>query len=190
MSENNPVATPEVHTLSVLVQNNPGVLARIAGLFARRGFNIESLTVGPTEREDYSRMTVVALVTSDAVLEQIIKQLNKLVEVIRVSEMERGKAVRRELILVKVHADASTRTDILAIVETFRGHVVDVAADSMTVEVTGKYGKIHAMLELLSPYGIKELVQSGQVALARGPRTITDRSKFDRTPKSQRGTAS
>ncbi|MDR0283961.1 MAG: acetolactate synthase small subunit [Propionibacteriaceae bacterium] len=175
--------TTTITTLSVLVQNSPGVLARIAGLFARRGFNIESLSVGPTEREDQSRMTIVALTPDEATLEQITKQLNKLVEVIKIIEMEKGKAVRRELILVKIHAEADTRAQVLGLVDTFRGKVVDVAADSLIVEVTGKYGKVHAFLDMIAPYGIKELVQSGSVALARGSKTITDKSKFDRTPR-------
>jgi len=166
-----------ITTLSVLVQDKPGVLARIAGLFARRGFNIQSLSVGPTEREDISRMTIVALTPDVATVEQITKQLNKLVEVIKISEMEKGKTVHRELILVKVHADSSTRSDILSLVDTFRGKVVDVASDAVIIEVTGKYGKIHAFLETISPYGIKELVQSGSVALARGPKSITDKQK-------------
>jgi len=173
--------TTTITTLSVLVQNNPGVLARIAGLFARRGFNIESLSVGPTESEDYSRMTIVAVTPDEATLEQITKQLNKLVEVIKITEMEKGRAVRRELVLVKVHTDATTRAEVLSLVETFRGKVVDVAADTLIVELTGRYGKVHAFLDMVAPYGIKELVQSGSVALARGARTITDRSKYDKT---------
>ncbi|MDR0488502.1 MAG: acetolactate synthase small subunit [Propionibacteriaceae bacterium] len=168
---------PTITTLSVLVQNNPGVLARIAGLFARRGFNIESLSVGPTEREDTSRMTIVAITPDEATVEQITKQLNKLIEVIKITEMEKGKTVRREIVLVKVRADASTRADILSLVDTFRGKVVDVAAETVIVEVTGKYGKIHAFLEMVAPYGITELVQSGSVALARGPRAITENNK-------------
>jgi acetolactate synthase-1/3 small subunit len=172
-----------VTTLSVLVQNKPGVLARIAGLFARRGFNIESLTVGPTEREDQSRITIVALTSDAATVEQITKQLNKLIEVIKITEMEKGQAVRRELILVKVKADAATRSEVLSVVDMFRGKVVDVGSDSLTIEVTGKYGKIHAFRDMISPYGIKELVQSGSVALARGSRAITDRSKYDKTPR-------
>ncbi|MCL2735900.1 MAG: acetolactate synthase small subunit [Propionibacteriaceae bacterium] len=171
-----------ITTLSVLVQNKPGVLARIASLFARRGYNIESLSVGPTEREDTSRMTIVALTPDEATVEQITKQLNKLIEVIKITEMEKGKTVRRELILVKIHADATTRTDVLALVEAFRGKVVDVASDTIIVELTGKYGKVHAFLDMVAPYGIKELVQSGSVALARGSRAITDRSKHDRHP--------
>jgi len=174
--------TTTVTTLSVLVQDNPGVLARIAGLFARRGFNIQSLTVGPTELENYSRMTIVALTPDEAVTEQITKQLNKLVEVIKITEMEKGKTVRRELVLVKVRADHATRGEILSLVETFRGKVVDVATDSLIIEVTGKFGKVHAFLEVLAPYGIKELVQSGSVALSRGDKTITDRSKSERKP--------
>jgi len=166
-----------ITTLSVLVQDKPGVLARIAGLFARRGFNIQSLSVGPTEREDISRMTIVALTPDVATLEQITKQLNKLIEVIKITEMEKGKTVHRELVLVKVHADASTRSDILSLVDTFRGKIVDVASDAVIVEVTGKYGKIRAFLETISPYGIKELVQSGAVALARGPKALTDKTK-------------
>lgn len=169
-----------VNTLSVLVQNNPGVLARIAGLFARRGYNIQSLSVGPTEQDGYSRMTIVALTPDEAAAEQITKQLHKLVEVIKIIEMEKGKTVRRELVLVKVRADASNRVEVISLAETFRGKVIDVAADSVTIEVTGKYGKIQAFLEMVAPYGIKELVQSGCVALSRGAKTITDRSKPER----------
>jgi acetolactate synthase-1/3 small subunit len=175
-----------VHTLSVLVEDKPGVLARIAGLFARRGFNIESLAVGPTEREGYSRITLVAVVDSDIQTEQMVKQLNKLVEVIKITEMEKGNAVRRELILVKVKADPSTRGEILQIVEMFRGRVVDVAPDTLTIEATGGYGKLTALKDMLGPYGIRELVQSGSVAVGRGARAITDRSKHDKTPKSDR----
>ena len=169
--------TTIITTLSVLVENQPGVLARIASLFARRGFNIESLSVGPTEKENLSRMTIVANTPDEAALEQITKQLHKLLEVIKVTEMEKGKTVRRELVLVKVRADASTRADILSLVDTFRGKVVDVSSESVIVEVTGKYGKVHAFLDMLAPYGITELVQSGQVALARGARAITDKTK-------------
>ena len=169
-----------ITTLSVLVQNKPGVLARIAGLFARRGFNIDSLSVGPTEREEISRMTIVAVTPDVATVEQITKQLNKLIEVIKITEMEKGKTVRRELIMVKVRADAATRADILALVSTFRGKVVDVAPETVIVEVTGKYGKIRAFLEMIAPYGITELVQSGSVAMARG-----SKSKFDTKTRGQ-----
>jgi len=173
-----------VTTLSVLVQDKPGVLARIAGLFARRDFNIESLSVGPTERPDLSRITLVAVTPDEQTLEQITKQLNKLVEVIRITELEKGKTVRRELVLVKVKADAQNRGDLLAIVTMFRATVVDVAPDTVVIELTGKYGKIQAFLDMVTPFGIKELVQSGSVALTRGSHAITDRSKYDRTPRS------
>ena len=174
------------HTLSVLVENQPGVLARISGLFARRGFNIESLAVGPTETPEFSRITIVVGVDQPAILEQVTKQLNKLVEVIKIVELEKGAAVRRELVLVKVKSDASTRGQILEIASMFRGRPVDVGPETITIEATGGYGKIQALLELLQPYGIRELVQSGSVALGRGVRAITDRSKYDKTPKSER----
>ena len=174
------------HTLSVLVENQPGVLARIAGLFARRGFNIESLAVGPTESPEFSRITIVVEVENAAVLEQVTKQLNKLVEVIKIVELEKGNAVRRELVLIKVRADATTRGQILEIAAMFRGLAVDVGPETLIIEATGSYNKIQALLELLAPYGIRELVQSGSVALGRGVRAITDRSKYDKTPKSER----
>jgi acetolactate synthase-1/3 small subunit len=176
----------QVHTLSVLVEDKPGVLARIAGLFARRGFNIESLAVGPTERPGYSRITLVAVVDRELQSEQIVKQLNKLVEVIKITEMEKGNAVRRELVLLKVKADPSSRGEILQIAEMFRGHVIDVAPDTLTIEATGGYGKLRALKDMLEPYGIRELVQSGSVAVGRGAHAITDRSKYDKTPRTQR----
>ncbi|MDO5285461.1 MAG: acetolactate synthase small subunit [Actinomycetia bacterium] len=176
----------QFHTLSVLVQNRPGVLARIAGLFARRGFNIESLAVGPTEDPAYSRVTIVIEAESEQVLEQITKQLNKLVEVIRILEFAAGEAVRRELILVKVRADARSRSQLMEIATMFRGRIVDVAPESIVIEATGSYSKIRALLELLEPYGVRELVQSGSVALGRGVRAITDRSRYDKTPKAER----
>ena len=176
----------QFHTLSVLVQNRPGVLARIAGLFARRGFNIESLAVGPTEDPGYSRVTIVIEVESEQVLEQITKQLNKLVEVIRILDFAKGEAVRRELILVKVRADARTRSQLLEVTSMFRGRIVDVAPESVVIEVTGSYRKSRALLDLLEPYGVRELVQSGSVALGRGVRAITDRSRYDKTPKAER----
>ena len=176
----------QFHTLSVLVQNRPGVLARIAGLFARRGFNIESLAVGPTEDPAYSRVTIVIEAESEQVLEQITKHLNKLVEVIRILEFAAGEAVRRELILVKVRADARSRSQLMEIATMFRGRIVDVAPESIVIEATGSYSKIRALLELLEPYGVRELVQSGSVALGRGVRAITDRSRYDKTPKAER----
>ncbi|AEH11038.1 MULTISPECIES: acetolactate synthase small subunit [Protofrankia] len=170
------------HTLSVLVENKPGVLARVAGLFSRRGFNIESLAVGPTEHDDISRMTIVVSV-DELPLEQVTKQLNKLVNVIKIVEMEPSAAVRRELILIKVRADLSVRSQVLETVQLFRAKVVDVAPEAVTVEATGTRDKLDALIRMLEPFGIRELVQSGMVALGRGPRSITDRSlrALDRT---------
>jgi acetolactate synthase-1/3 small subunit len=163
------------HTLSVLVENKPGVLARIAGLFSRRGFNIDSLAVGPTEHPDVSRMTVVVDV-EDLPLEQVTKQLNKLVEVLKVVELERTASVQREILLVKVRADMQTRSHVLETAQLFRAKVVDVATDAVTIEATGSSDKLEALLRILEPFGIKELVQSGRVAIGRGARSITDRS--------------
>ena len=163
------------HTLSVLVEDKPGVLARIAGLFSRRGFNIDSLAVGPTEHPDISRMTVVVDV-EEFPLEQVTKQLNKLVEVLKVVELDPNASVQRQVVLVKVRADATTRSSILETVELFRAKVIDVAHDSLTIECTGKVDKVQALLHVLEPFGVRELVQSGIVGVGRGPRSITDRS--------------
>jgi len=163
------------HTLSVLVEDKPGVLARIAGLFSRRGFNIDSLAVGPTEHHDISRMTVVVDV-EEFPLEQVTKQLNKLVEVLKVVELDPNASVQRQVVLVKVRADATTRSSILESVELFRAKVIDVAHDSLTIECTGKSEKVQALLHVLEPYGVRELVQSGIVGVGRSPRSITDRS--------------
>ncbi|MER5637573.1 acetolactate synthase small subunit [Kitasatospora sp. NPDC002227] len=163
------------HTLSVLVENKPGVLARIAALFSRRGFNIDSLAVGPTEHPDISRMTIVVNV-EDLPLEQVTKQLNKLVNVIKIVELDQSAAIQRELVLVKVRADAETRSQVVEIVQLFRAKTVDVSPDAVTIEATGSSDKLEAMLKMLEPYGIKELVQSGLVAIGRGARSITDRS--------------
>ena len=164
------------HTLSILVSNRPGVLARIASLFSRRGFNIQSLAVGPTEREEVSRMTVVAQVEDDAALEQIVKQLNKLVEVYKIIELETN-AVTREMILVKLHCNDSNRTQIINVVELFRAHAVDVSPASITVEATGTTEKLDALVTMLAPYGIIEIAKSGQVALARGARNINEKNR-------------
>ncbi|MFC5998513.1 acetolactate synthase small subunit [Quadrisphaera sp. GCM10027208] len=163
------------HTLSVLVENKPGVLTRVAGLFARRGFNIHSLAVGPTEHDDVSRMTVVVDV-DELPLEQVTKQLNKLVNVLKIVELAPEASVQREQVLVKVRAEAATRSQVLDVVTLFRAKVVDVAADSLTVEATGDSEKIEALLRVLEPFGIRELVQSGMVAIGRGGRSITDRA--------------
>ncbi len=163
------------HTLSVLVENKPGVLARIAGLFSRRGFNIDSLAVGPTEHPDISRMTILVNV-EELPLEQVTKQLNKLVEVIKIVELEQSSSVQRELLLVKVAADKSTRSHVLETVQLFRAKVVDVAPDAVTIEATGSTDKLEALLRVLEPYGVRELVQSGMVAVGRGSRSMGDRS--------------
>ena len=163
------------HTLSVLVENKPVVLARIASLFSRRGFNIDSLAVGPTEHAEVSRMTIVVNV-DESPLEQVTKQLNKLVEVIKIVELEPSQSVQRELLLLKVRTDNDTRPHILQTVELFRAKVVDVATDAVTIEATGSSDKLAALLKVLEPYGIRELVQSGMVAVGRGARSITDRA--------------
>jgi acetolactate synthase I/III small subunit len=163
------------HTLSVLVENKPGVLARIAALFSRRGFNIDSLAVGPTEHPDVSRMTVVVDVEA-LPLEQVTKQLNKLVEVLKVVELEPNASVQREILLVKVRTDPQSRSHVLETVQLFRAKVVDVASDTLTIEVTGNRDKLAAFLQVLEPFGVKELVQSGMVAIGRGTRSITDRA--------------
>jgi len=163
------------HTLSVLVENKPGVLARIAGLFSRRGFNIDSLAVGPTEHPEISRMTIVVGV-EESPLEQVTKQLNKLVEVIKVVELEDRDAIERELLLVKVKADADTRGQVLDAVQLFRAKVVDVAPDAVTIEATGTADKLAALIKVLEPFGIRELVQSGMVAIGRGSRSISERT--------------
>ena len=170
------------HTLSVLVENKPGVLARVASLFSRRGFNIDSLAVGPTEYPAVSRMTVVVDV-EDQPLEQVTKQLNKLVNVIKIVEMDPSQSVQRELLLLKVKADLDTRSHILETVQLFRAKVVDVAHDAVTIEATGSPDKLDALLRVLEPFGIRELVQSGVVAVGRGSRSITDRTlrPLDRT---------
>ncbi|SHG05866.1 acetolactate synthase small subunit [Streptoalloteichus hindustanus] len=160
------------HTLSVLVENKPGVLARVAGLFSRRGFNIESLAVGPTEHPEVSRMTIVVSV-DELPLEQVTKQLNKLVNVIKIVELERPASVQRELLLVKVRADATVRSQVLETVQLFRAKVVDVSPEAVTVEATGTQDKLDALLRMLEPYGIREMVQSGMVAIGRGARSIT-----------------
>jgi acetolactate synthase-1/3 small subunit len=159
------------HTVSVLVQNKPGVLARTAGLFSRRGYNIESLTVGVTENEAVSRMTIV-VTGDDTVVEQVTKQLNKLIEVIKVSDLTKESYVNRELVLIKVTADSSNRAEIMQIVNIFRARIVDVAPKSLIIEVTGDGGKLDALVGMLKQFGIKEIVRTGTLALGRGPKVI------------------
>ena len=164
------------HTLSVLVENKPGVLARISALFSRRGFNIHSLAVGPTEHPDVSRMTVV--VDVDLLpLEQVTKQLNKLIEVLKVVELDPLASVTSQLVLVKIRADANNRSGILETAQMFKAKIVDTTSEALTLQVYGNSDKVEAMLEILEPYGVKELVKSGVVAIGRGPRSITDRSR-------------
>ncbi|NUS74512.1 MAG: acetolactate synthase small subunit [Corynebacteriales bacterium] len=160
------------HTLSVLVENKPGVLARVAGLFSRRGFNIDSLAVGETEHPEVSRITIV--VNCDVhPLEHVTKQLNKLVNVIKIVELGAPDSVERQLLLVKVRAEATQRSQVLETVQLFRAKVVDVAVDAVTIEATGSADKLQALLKVLEPFGIKEMVQSGVVALSRGSRAIS-----------------
>ncbi|WP_336645321.1 acetolactate synthase small subunit [Microbacterium sp. USHLN186] len=162
------------HVLSLLVEDTPGILTRVAGLFARRGFNIHSLAVGVTEVAGISRITVV--VDVDALpLEQVTKQLNKLVNVIKIVELEPSTSVQREHMLIKVRTDNNTRSNILEIVNLFRASIVDYAPDALVVEVTGDQGKVQALLRALDPFGIKELAQSGLLAIGRGGKSITER---------------
>jgi len=162
------------HVLSLLVEDKPGLLTRVAGLFARRGFNIESLAVGATEIDGLSRITV-AVDVEDAPLEQVTKQLNKLVNVIKIVELDPAQSVQREHLLIKVRVDNSNRSQILEAVTLFRARVVDVATDALVIEVTGDSGKVQALLRVLEPYGIKEIAQSGLLAIGRGGKSITER---------------
>ncbi|KAB1640479.1 acetolactate synthase small subunit [Gulosibacter chungangensis] len=162
------------HILSLLVEDKPGLLARVAGLFSRRGFNITSLAVGASEVEGLSRMTVVVDVENFP-LEQVTKQLNKLVNVIKIVELTPSSAVEREHVLIKVRVDKQTRSEVIEAVNLFRARVVDVAQDSLIIEVTGDSGKVGALLRMLEPYGIREMVQSGLIAVGRGPKSITER---------------
>lgn len=162
------------HVLSLLVEDKPGLLTRVAGLFARRGFNIESLAVGSSEVEGLSRITVVVDV-EDLPLEQVTKQLNKLINVIKVVELDQSQSVQREHLLIKVRVDNSTRSQVLEAVTLFRARVVDVATDAVVIEVTGDSGKTQALLRVLEPYGIREMAQSGLLAIGRGPKSITER---------------
>ncbi|MFV0319108.1 MAG: acetolactate synthase small subunit [Microbacterium sp.] len=162
------------HVLSLLVEDKPGLLTRVAGLFARRGFNIESLAVGVTEVPGLSRITVVVDVEV-LPLEQVTKQLNKLVNVIKIVELESSSSVQRDHVLVKVRADNATRSNIIEVVNLFRASIVDYATDALVIEVTGDRGKVEAFLRAVEPFGIKELAQSGMLAIGRGGKSITER---------------
>ncbi|BAF58709.1 MAG: acetolactate synthase small subunit [Pelotomaculum sp.] len=163
------------HTLAILVENNPGVLARVAGLFSRRGFNIDSLAVGRTENPAVSRMTVV-VEGDDHILEQVTKQLHKLVDVIKINDITRDAYVDRELVMIKVRAEASERAEIMQLVDIFRARIVDVGHKTLTIEVTGNEGKINAFEDCLRPFGIKELVRTGKIAMLRGLRSSSKSS--------------
>jgi acetolactate synthase-1/3 small subunit len=162
------------HVLSLLVEDKPGLLTRVAGLFARRGFNIQSLAVGTSEIAGLSRITVVVQVDG-APLEQVTKQLNKLINVIKIVELEPDQAVQRDHMLIKVKTDASTRGQVLEAVTLFRARVIDVVSDAVIIEVTGDTSKCQALLKVLEPFGIKELVQSGVLAMGRGSKSITEK---------------
>jgi acetolactate synthase-1/3 small subunit len=162
------------HVLSLLVEDKPGLLTRVAGLFARRGFNIESLAVGHSEIAGLSRITAVVDV-EDLPLEQVTKQLNKLINVIKIVELDPGSSVLHEHVLVKVRVDNATRSQVLELVALFRAAVVDVTPEALVIEVTGDTAKTAALLRVLEPYGIREMAQSGLLALGRGPKSITER---------------
>lgn len=155
------------HTLSVLVENKPGVMARISGLFSRRGFNIDSLSVGVTNNPDISRMTIVVN-GDDSVLDQVRKQLGKLINVIKIVDLPSDNSVERELILIKVGVSVETRSEIMQITDTFRAKIVDVGKDTLTVEVTGDEGKINAIIQLMEQFGIKDIARTGKTAVMRG----------------------
>lgn len=164
------------YTLSVLVENKPGVLTRVSALFARRSYNIVSLAVGETEHPEISRITLVVAAEENQI-EQIVKQLDKLVNVLKIVDLTKQPAVQRRLMLIKVQADESRRTGVLQIVELFRAHVVDVSAESVVIESIGNEEKLNALLNALTPYGVREIVQSGSVAISRGPKSILDQLK-------------
>ena len=155
------------HTIAVIVENKSGVLTRIAGLFSRRSFNIDSLSVGGTENPDYSRMTITVQGDRD-VLEQVIKQLSKLINVIRVSELDPSESIERELAIIKVNADKESRSEIMQIVNIFRAKIIDVSHRSMIIEVTGDEEKIDAIVQMLRQFGIKEIARTGKVSMVRG----------------------
>jgi acetolactate synthase-1/3 small subunit len=158
---------PTKHTLIALVEDKPGVLNRIASLFRRRGFNIESITVGSTEEAKISRMTIVVDGATTAV-EQVRKQLEKVIEVIKVADLTQEQMVARELVLIKVKADSKARSEIIQLVDIFRGNIVDVSFDSVTIEITADEDKIASLIDLLKGFGIKELARTGRLAMTRG----------------------
>ncbi|GAB4261135.1 MAG: acetolactate synthase small subunit [Deferrisomatales bacterium] len=160
------------HTISVLVENEFGVLARVAGMFSARGFNIESLSVAETQDPTTSLITLVTR-GDDTIIEQIIKQLHKLINVLKVTDLQEGSYLDRELVLLKVNATEETKPEILRLMEIFRGKIVDVSPKTYTVEVTGDEGKVRAVLELMQPLGVREIVRTGKVAMPRGMQTVS-----------------
>lgn len=159
------------HILSVLVENHPGVLSRVAGLFSRRGFNIDSLAVGVTENPEVSRITIV--VNGDEyTVEQVSKQLNKLIDVIKIKQLDKAESVSRELALIKVSASAATRAEIIQIVGIFRANIVDVSKNTLTIEISGNSSKVAALEDMLRQFGIKEIVRTGTIAIERGNKYI------------------
>lgn len=171
MREMEEIPTGTSHTISLLVENKPGVLHRIAGLISRRGFNIASLTVGPTEHPEYSRMTIVLLLRSKSV-EQVVRQVQKLVPVVEVRELSPNDLVERELMLVKIRTPERNHGELRALAETYQANVVDVSPDALIVEASGNAGKLDALEERLRPFGIQELCRSGRIALERGFKTL------------------
>jgi len=160
------------HTISVLVENKPGVLQRVAGLFTRRDFNIDNITVGKTAEKGLSRITITTYGDNNT-LEQIIKQLNKLIEVIKVREMKPANTIRRQMALLKIHAPTEQdKSEIIQYINIFRGHIIDVTPKTITLEITGNPDKINALMDLLRPYGIKETAKTGITAIARGHKTL------------------
>lgn len=159
------------HTIAVIVENKPGVLTRISGLFSRRGFNIESLSVGATDNPAYSRMTI-SVEGDDIVLEQVVKQLSKLINVIRVSRLDPQESVERELAIIKVSANKDTRSEIMQIVSVFRARIIDVSPRSLIIEVTGDEKKVDALQQMLRQFGIKEMARTGKVSMVRGSKVV------------------
>lgn len=162
------------HTISILVENHAGVLSRVAGLFSRRGFNIESLAVGETTDPRVSRITIIVK-GDDYIIDQVTKQLNKLVDVIKIRILDQMEYVGRELVLIKVKADASARSEIMQFVEIFRANIVDISRETLTVEITGDQEKIQALIELFQPFGILEIVRTGLIAIQRGKESVEQR---------------
>lgn len=163
------------HTLSVLVEDKPGVLARVSGLFARRMFNIDSLAVGPTEVPGISRITVV-VDAEGVLLEQVTKQLNKLIHVLKIVELPDDGSAQRDHILIKVKADPATRLQVTQAADLFRAAIVDVSTESVIIEATGSANKINALLEVLEPFGVREIVRAGTIGLSRGPRSMSEKA--------------